>query len=109
MIFRHRSGPGLFVEAACRLIPFLEPVFHLFPYLFFISTGIYFTAATEPPLMASIFLYNPVLHLIEYERYAFWPGYPIFPVSLAYPTILGFSMLAVSLALNRRLRLVAHA
>jgi capsular polysaccharide transport system permease protein len=97
-------GIGLLVEAICRVVPLLDPVFHLMPYIMFISAGIYFSTATEPPVMAAIFVYSPILHLIEYERYAFNPGYPVGFVSLTYPAFCAAALLVLGLTANRRFR-----
>jgi ABC-type polysaccharide/polyol phosphate export permease len=97
-------GSALLSEAICRVVPFLEVVFHLFPWLIFLSSGIYFSIVYVPQKLAVVDIYNPVLHLVEYERYAFNPGYPIGLVSLWYPAACGISLLLLGLALNRRLR-----
>jgi capsular polysaccharide transport system permease protein len=97
-------GWGLLGEGICRAVPALDPVFHVLPWLVFISCGIYFSIATTPQILASIFVYNPVLHLVEYERYAFEPGYPVTLVNLWYPAACAAGLLLVGLALNRRLR-----
>jgi ABC-type polysaccharide/polyol phosphate export permease len=97
-------GFGMLSEAICRVVPFLELFFHLFPWLIFLSSGIYFSIVNAPRQLAVVDLYNPVLHLVEYERYAFAPGYPITLVSLWYPAACATGVLLVGLALNRRLR-----
>jgi capsular polysaccharide transport system permease protein len=97
-------GLGLFVEGICRAVPLVAPLFHLMPYFLFISAGIYYSAATAPPALARIFVFSPTLHLVEYERYAFDPGYPISLVSLSYPAACAASFLLLGLATNRRLR-----
>jgi len=97
-------GLGLLVEGICRAAPIASPIFHLMPYILFMSAGIYFSIAIAPPVLQAIFVWSPVLQLVEYERYAFDPGYPINLVSLGYATICAAGMLFVGLALNRRLR-----
>jgi ABC-type polysaccharide/polyol phosphate export permease len=102
-------GLGLFSEAVCRVVPFLEIFFHLFPWMIFLSSGIYFSIMNVPRQLAVVDLYNPVLHLVEYERYAFDAGYPIALVSWSYPTACATGVLLVGLALNRRLRYTVAA
>jgi ABC-type polysaccharide/polyol phosphate export permease len=41
--------------------------------------------------------FNPLLHLVEYERYAFDPGYPIALVNLGYPTVFAMSLIMLAL------------
>jgi ABC-type polysaccharide/polyol phosphate export permease len=102
-------GLGMLSEAVCRVVPFLELFFHLFPWLIFLSSGIYFSVVNVPRQLAVVDLYNPVLHLVEYERYAFDSGYPITLVSLWYPTACATGFLLLGLALNRRLRYTVAA
>jgi ABC-type polysaccharide/polyol phosphate export permease len=97
-------GVGMIVEGICRAVPLLEPFFHLTPYLLFISSGIYMTVAMAPPFMANLLLYFPNIHLCDYERYAFNPGYPIYLDSLSYAATCAIGILTLGLLINRRLR-----
>jgi ABC-type polysaccharide/polyol phosphate export permease len=97
-------GFGLLSEAICRVVPILQPFFHLFPWLIFLSSGIYFSIVNVPEQLAIVDVYNPVLHLVEYERYAFDPGYPIGLVSLWYPAACAAGLLLLGLAMNRHFR-----
>ena len=78
-------GWGILAEALCRAAPILEPIFHFLPWLVFLTSGVYFSFESVPLEMAEIDIYNPLLHLIEYERSAFDPGYPVKLLSLSYP------------------------
>jgi len=99
-------GLGLTIDGICRIVPAFEPVFHVLSYVLFITTGIYFSAVNMPAVFTKIFLYNPLLHLVEYERHAFNAGYPINFVSLSYPVAVGAGLLLLGLLLNRHLRYV---
>jgi capsular polysaccharide transport system permease protein len=102
-------GLGLSIDGICRVAPIFEPIFHILSYVLFITTGIYFSASQMPVSFATVFLYNPLLHLVEYERYAFNSGYPINVVSLHYPASWAAGLLLFGLMMNRRLRYVpAH-
>jgi capsular polysaccharide transport system permease protein len=97
-------GVGLIWEAACRLAPVLEPFAHNFPWLVFVSAGIYFSLSLLPTFMADIFQYNPVLHLLELERYASDPGYPTALLSVPYAATCAALALLFGLLVNRHLR-----
>ena len=72
----------------------------------FISSGVYDSLLTIPVPVAKYIQYNPLIDLAEYQRHAYYAGYPIFMVTLTYPAIwaagLVFSGLAINRALNRR-------
>jgi capsular polysaccharide transport system permease protein len=97
-------GFGLVVGALGRAIPLLEPFLHMFPYFLLLGSGLYFSMATIPPVMQHIMVWCPTLHLVEYERHAFDPGYPVGLVSLWYPTYWAIGLLALGLALSKRFR-----
>jgi capsular polysaccharide transport system permease protein len=100
------AGLGMSIDGICRVQPIFEPIFHVLSYLLFITTGIYFSVPSMPQPLARFFLYNPLLHLVEYERHAFNPGYPVNLVSLSYPAAMAAGLLLFGLLLNRRLRYV---
>jgi capsular polysaccharide transport system permease protein len=99
-------GWGLLIEGVGRMFPLVEPVTHFIPWLLFLSSGIYFSTATLPPEVLMVDLYNPVLHLLEFERSAFDPGYPIALVNLTYPTFCAGVFVLLGLTLNRYIRRV---
>jgi ABC-type polysaccharide/polyol phosphate export permease len=76
-------GFGLTCEGITRVVPIIGPIIHFLPWLVFLTCGIYFSIVSLPPEMEFIGSYNPILNLIEYERHAFNPGYPVFLVTLS--------------------------
>jgi capsular polysaccharide transport system permease protein len=99
-------GWGLLIEGIGRLVPLIAPITHFIPWLLFLSSGIYFSTATIPPQILAVDLFNPVLHLVEFERYAFDPGYPVYMVNLTYPALCAAILPLLGLALNRHIRRV---
>ncbi len=75
-----------------------ETVLH---WAIFVSSGVYISVATMPPVMAKVVLYNPLIHLVEYERHAFDPGYPINFVTLSYPAGFAIGCLLIGLLVMR--------
>ena len=96
-------GLGMSIEGICRVAPALDSIFHMLSYGLFITAGIYFSVSTSPLILMKFFVYNPLLHLVEYERYAFDPGYPVNLVSLTYPLAWAAGLLLSGLLINRRL------
>jgi capsular polysaccharide transport system permease protein len=101
-------GWGLAIEGLERMVPLIQPLVHFIPWLLYLTAGIYFSLPEVPPEIAAFDLINPVLHLLEYERHAFDPGYPVSEVSLLYPSLLAAGFLMVGVTLNRRLRRTPH-
>jgi capsular polysaccharide transport system permease protein len=97
-------GFGLIVEGMTRFWPATKLVQQIVTTVLYISSGMYFSLATIPPQLARIFWYSPTMHLVEYQRHAFDPGYPIAFASLSYPAAVTAGLLLVGLALNRCLR-----
>ena len=75
--------------------------------LFFVS-GAFFVADTLPPVVRDILWYNPVLHLLEWERSAFFYGFESQFYEPMYPIIwmlsLGFLGLAGERVTRSKLR-----
>jgi ABC-type polysaccharide/polyol phosphate export permease len=94
---------GLVTKAIAVVIPPLSPFLKLFRWALFISSGIYGSLSTVSHIEAGIVIYNPLIHLAEYERHALDPGYPVFHASLAYPCFILVVLLFFGLASNRAL------
>jgi capsular polysaccharide transport system permease protein len=78
-------GFGLCVAALAHAIPALGPFIKLFKWAVFITSGIYDSIVTMSPVVSPYIWYNPLIHLAEFQRLAFYPGYPVYLVSLWYP------------------------
>jgi len=97
-------GFGLVVEALTRLTAAAQIAQQIFTTLIYITSGIYFSLSTINPEVAAFFWYNPILHLVEYQRNAFDSGYSIAYASLAYPAGFAAGMLLLGLSVNRCMR-----
>ncbi len=102
-------GFGLFMDQLGRAWPMVKPLEKLLTWALFVTSALYFCLATTKPFLAAILWYNPVLHLVEYERHAFDPGYPVALVSLSYPAAVAAGLLFAALAAVRSLRHRAQA
>jgi capsular polysaccharide transport system permease protein len=96
-------GYGLITNSIGHIMPALIPFIKIMQWGVFITSGVYDSLVTMPRVMAEIIWYNPLIHLAEYQRYAYYPGYPIYLVSLTYPAIWTAGLIFIGLALNRAL------
>jgi len=65
------------------------------------TSGIYFSASRIDGALAPFALYNPALHLLEFQRHALFPGYPIAMVSMVYPSACALVLLFSGLIIDR--------
>jgi len=96
-------GYGLLALAIVEIFPAVGPFIKMFRWAVFITSGVYESLTTMSRVMSPYIQYNPLIHLAEYERYAFYPGYPIYLVSLWYPFCWMLGLVFVGLVLNRAL------
>lgn len=68
------------------------------PLLF--TSGIFFTAGQLPESVRNALLYNPLLHVLEWSRSAFFPSFESQFVDFGYMTLFCFIVLTVGLALH---------
>lgn len=90
-------GFGLLLEALGMLLPSLDPFKKILIWSLFITSGIYFSISQTNLTLAEIFWYNPMLHLLEWQRHAFDPGYPIAHVTLLYPAAWALGLIVAGL------------
>jgi ABC-type polysaccharide/polyol phosphate export permease len=97
-------GLGLVMGALCRMTPLIEPFLHILPWFLLIGSGVYGSITSSPPFMQEVLVWSPPIHLVEYGRYAFDPGYPVYLVNLWYPTYWAIGLILLGLALAKRFR-----
>ena len=100
-------GFGLLSERLGAISPFGRPIEKLITWALFVTSGLYFIVYHSLPVLAAVLLWNPVLHLVEFERHAFDPGYPLVLVDLRYPAVLAAGLLLLGLASCRAIRTAA--
>ena len=94
-------GYGLICAAIAHAVPALAPFIKIFEWIVFITSGVYDSLVTMPYIMAQIVQYNPIIDLAEFQRYAYYQGYPTYLVTLTYPVIWMLALIFVGLAMNR--------
>jgi capsular polysaccharide transport system permease protein len=101
-------GFGLLLESLGHLFPALTPLKKTLIWALFITSGTYFSISEVALPLAQVFWYNPMMHLLEWQRHAFDPGYPVALVTLWYPVGCALGLLFTALVLNRCLRHRLH-
>jgi capsular polysaccharide transport system permease protein len=71
--------------------------------LFFIS-GIFYVPSKLPTQAQEFLTWNPVLHLVEWFRFGFYPNYNSRILDIWYPLIIGTTLLLLGLAGERLFR-----
>ena len=97
-------GFGLLTERLGTVWSIVRPIEKLTVWALFVTCGLYFVVERVPPVLAAVFLYNPLLHLVELERHAFDPGYPTMMIEPAYPVCVAAVLLVLGLAACRSIR-----
>jgi len=101
-------GFMLVFDAATIILPFFAIVKKIVMWFIFVTGGVFFSMGDIKPILF-IMTYNPLLHLIEYQRHALYKGYPILLASWIYPLETATFMLFVGLMMQRSLkRLIAE-
>ncbi len=101
-------GLGLMLDRLGRRLVLVKTIEKLLTWGLFVTSGLYFSIETTPPIVASWFWYNPLLHLVEYERHAFDPGYPVALLDLSYPAAVMVGLLVTGLLVYGSVRCPAH-
>ena len=94
-------GFGLVLEGFGRRLAFVKTVEKLATWALFVTSGLYFSLATTPAIVARWYWYNPLLHLIEHQRHAFDAGYPVAMLDLRYPAVVTVALLVTGLLVYR--------
>jgi ABC-type polysaccharide/polyol phosphate export permease len=100
------TGARLVFEAIGSIWPLANGIKKLLLFLSFLTSGIYSTGKPygAEDILTQISWYNPLFHLLDRERGALWPGYPLVETSYLYPIAWALGLLALGTVLNRRLR-----
>lgn len=96
-------GFGLVTNGIGLIFPAIIPFLKLAQWAVFITSGVYDSLVTMPYVMAQVIWYNPLIHLAEYQRHAYYPCYPIYLVSLSYPLLWAAGLVFTGLLMNRAL------
>jgi capsular polysaccharide transport system permease protein len=96
-------GYGLVMSGIGTMVPALIPFLKVTQWAVFITSGVYDSLVTMPVIMATYVWYNPLIHLAEFQRYAYYSGYPTYLVTLTYPLLWAIGLILTGLLINRAL------
>jgi len=102
-------GLGLMSAVGVRKLPTLSTFLQLCSFPLYITSGVLIPVTSFPPTVISILEWNPLLHMVELSRWAFFPTYhTLMGVNVTYPLVWGFIVLflGVSLFFVNRQRLM---
>jgi capsular polysaccharide transport system permease protein len=90
-------GLGLISEQMSKRWPIVDIFTKLLAWALFVTSGQYFSIMTVERGWAQFLWFNPLIHLVEYERHAFDSGYPIAVVNLGYPASFAVALMMLAL------------
>ncbi|MDD6056409.1 MAG: ABC transporter permease [Helicobacter sp.] len=89
---------GLCFAIATHLMEPLRMVLTYIPTVLYILSGVIFPIWIIPSAIVQYFLYNPLLHVMEYLKFFYFDGYPMTDgVNLIYPLTFNLILLFVGL------------
>jgi capsular polysaccharide transport system permease protein len=100
---------GLITAVLAHGRPSVQTFLRLLSMPLYILSGVIIPLSRFPPTVHEYLLWNPLLHLVELSRWAYFPSYQVFRgVTLDYPLSLGLVLFAVGMVLYRvnRLKLI---
>ncbi|GLK66380.1 transport permease protein [Hansschlegelia plantiphila] len=95
---------GLVLSLILTLAPGLTHFQHIFMLAIFMSSGFHMIIDRVPPRIREIFLWNPVLHCVEWFREGFYAGYVCASLDRSYLLTVTMLFLAIGLVGERALR-----
>jgi capsular polysaccharide transport system permease protein len=86
-------GMGLISVVIVKRAPAAATFFNLLSFPLYISSGVLIPLTSFPPLVVEALMWNPMLHLVELSRWAYFDTYqPLFGVNLEYPLAWAFGV-----------------
>lgn len=95
---------SLMLALVMTLAPGLRHFQHIIMLTLFLTSGFSMLIDRVPPRLREIFLWNPVLHCVEWFREGFYPGYVCASLDRGYLFMMTLGFLLVGLAGERAFR-----
>jgi capsular polysaccharide transport system permease protein len=87
-------GLGLMSAVGVRKMPALGTFLQLTSFPLYITSGVLIPINSFPATVIPLLLWNPLLHMVELSRWAFFPTYhPLMGVTVEYPLVWGLVVL----------------
>lgn len=97
-------GMGLVFASLARLWPTLDKLVPMCMRILFFTSGIFFTVSRFPSRLRDILLLNPMMQLIEWQRYGFSASASAPMYSVMYISMWCMGSLCLGLLLERHVR-----
>ncbi len=78
---------GLFFSSVIKYVPAVERIIVVVMRPMFWISGIFFVVSDLPSTLREIILFNPVIHIVEFMRDAWYPTYTAIHIDLTYPIL----------------------
>ena len=109
MVFATAAGLGtgyrLIFDSLAHVWPLAKAIKKPLTWFVFLTSGIYFAASKQSSsFISQLSLYDPLTHLIEPQRAALWPGYPMAGLTVLYPISCAVLMILAGFVLKIVLR-----
>ncbi|WP_082760336.1 ABC transporter permease [Agrobacterium bohemicum] len=98
-------GMGFLAGVIVMFLPLFATIYALTMIVVYISSGTLFVVQTMPEPVTYVLSWNPVFHLVEWMREAYYLGYNSRVLDKQYVVWFGVTALAAGLALERSLRM----
>jgi capsular polysaccharide transport system permease protein len=92
-------GYGLFFGVLGRRWWVVQDLRIMLMLLLFMTSGLYSISPSKMSLLNE--WYNPMYHIIQTQRHALYPSFPLWQVTLLYPISWALGMVFLGLLLNR--------
>jgi capsular polysaccharide transport system permease protein len=97
-------GFGLLNGVIALALPLWGVTFALTAIILWITSGVLFVPDTLPETFRNVVSYNPVLHVIEWMKSAYYDGYGGLVLDRGYPISVGLGAIFLGLLLERGMR-----
>jgi capsular polysaccharide transport system permease protein len=95
-------GLGLISAVLTRELPAASIAIRLFALPLYILSGVLIRIDNLPPAIQAYLVWNPLLHLVELTRWAYFPSYkPLWSINIEYPLMWTFIVMGLGVTLYR--------
>jgi len=99
-------GLGLISAVAGHQLPALRTFIRLTSMPLYLLSGVVLPISNLPPSVQAYLIWNPLLHLVELTRWAYFPSFhPLWEINFEYPLAWTFVVVGIGFSLYRLRRL----
>lgn len=99
-------GLGLISAVGAHELPALRTFIRLSSMPLYLLSGVVLPISNLPPAIQAYLVWNPLLHLVELSRWAYFPSYhPLWQINFEYPLAWAFALMGIGVMMYRLRRL----